>query len=530
MKYKCIPCNHEFEAKSDTKPRCPRCLKIHDVEPIEEAENSAKGGAKSLLVPALVLIVAGIVAATYFFVKKKDTEPPAEPAVNPQTVLEKAGIPDNEVRDPCAPKASVKTLATKLSGGKEGTDGMNALFEGITGLKERGLWLPHNQREPGDSRPLTAATFAERLTKGNGGPWHATSYELACLLYASAKALDIEANMVEIHRFKGEKKPADAEGKFGRYGVTLAGTANAKSEQPVYDLYGGRTGSGALATVTVLNDGGVIAPYFGLSALSLLVKQNMSKALSLNDIAIKLDDQNPYFRSTRGFIFAATGVPSESLVEFEKALKLRSDPIRRINLAEILMLINPLDKRAETEVQAALKDAPDFARAHALKGMIHLVRQEKDQAETELALAERLDPKSPSIAMYWARYYSVTMQSEEAVAKAMDAVKLSGESVSMLLGLAGIYREVARFEDMRRTLDKIYTKLDTPQMADQIKQVFGYDPSPDAEETESDTGGVASKKEDLSPASDFKLKLGDSLNADKKPGLGGNLNLDLNIQ
>ena len=528
MKYKCIPCNHVFEAKADTKPRCPRCLKIHDVEPVNETQNQ-KDTKRSYAAPVGVLLVVAVVVGAYFAVKDDATQDDVRTAVNPTDVFDQLNIPENEAVRPCEVKKNVSALAEALAAGKSGAAGLDALFAGIGRLKEK-KWRPFHQREPRAERPITADRFAAKLLGDEAEPFSATSYELACLLSATAASLDIDARIVEIQSFKGEKSPADPDGKFGRYAVALSPDKAKAAAHPVYDLYSNRSKSAAVAHITILDEAQQMAPYFGIGALSMLVKQEMSKALSLNDIAIKLDKDSPYFRAGRGFIFAATGVPSESLVEFEKALKSRPDPVQRANLAEILLLINPMDKRAETEVQAALKEMPDFARGHALKGMIHLVRQEKDLAETELTLAERLDPKSPSIAMYWARYFSVTMESDEAVARAKKAVELADGSVAMLLGLASIYREVARFDDMRGTLDRILAKTDTPQMAEQIKQLFGYDPKSDDETAEADDTDGAQGDESNLPSGDFKLKLGDGL-GNKGPSLGGGqLDLDLNLQ
>ena len=36
MKYRCIACNHDFDVKAGAKPRCPRCLGIHDLERLGE--------------------------------------------------------------------------------------------------------------------------------------------------------------------------------------------------------------------------------------------------------------------------------------------------------------------------------------------------------------------------------------------------------------------------------------------------------------------------------------------------------------
>jgi tetratricopeptide (TPR) repeat protein len=368
---------------------------------------------------------------------------------------------------------------------------------------------------------LTADKLLERLSKDDKQPYKALSFELACLMLSLAESQDIDARMVEITSFKGEKRPADPPGKLGRFGVALGPVE--KGKPPVlYDVWGARSKGAAKANVNVLDPGGVMAPYYGISALSLLARQEMSEALKLNNVAVKLDPENPYYRAGRGFIFAATGVPDEALMEFEKAVKKRGDAVQKTNLAEILLLVNPMDARAESEVQAAIDEMPDFARAHALKGMIHLIRREKEQAETELGLAERLDPKSPAVAMYWARYYAAAMKSDEAVAKALDAVRLSEDSVSSMLALAGIYREVARFDDMRATLDRVFEKVSSPAMADQIKQIFDYDPSEKPSDSDDEALGSGDLGDDTPPS--FELKLGGGLGKDLG---GGGLGKDL---
>lgn len=551
MKYKCIPCNHEFDAPADSKPRCPRCLKIHDVEAVASGPSSG-GGKKLNVVPVIVLLAAAGIAAAYYFSKKDAPAEEAGKVEDAKSLFDELNIPKNEAVDPCAPTPRIKAFADKAADGKDDVEGMDALYKGVLKLKEQSKWRPYHQREPREGRPLSADQFLEALEGAKDNQVQALSYELSCLLLAAAKSQDIDASMVEILSYDNEKTPADPDGKFGRFGV-VAGTGEQAKTAPMFDLWGGRAKDGAKAKTIVLSDRATMAPYFGIGALSLLVKQDMSPALALNDIAIKLDPKNPYFRAGRGFIFAATGVPSESLVEFEKALKSRPDAVQRINLAEILLLVNPMDKRAETEVQTAIGEMPEFARAHAIMGVIHLMRGEKDQAETELGLAERMDPKSPSIAMYWARYYAAVMNSEEAVSKAKLAVTLSDRSVSSLLGLAGVYREVAEFSEMRSILDEVYTKMNTPSMAEQIKGIFGYDPAPDSATTPDD------EKEDTDngskSASEYELKLGGGgglggsggglggasgltldgadgkggLSGNKSPGLGDSLKLDMKL-
>jgi hypothetical protein len=137
MKYRCIPCNHEFEAPKGTKPRCPRCLKIHDVEPIESPGPPKKTSAKTILVPIAVLIVAIVVGIVYVLTKNDGTGDIKESAVDSKSVFETAGIPKEEAQDPCAPGRYVEKLASKLADGKSGDAAMDALFTGLTHSKER---------------------------------------------------------------------------------------------------------------------------------------------------------------------------------------------------------------------------------------------------------------------------------------------------------------------------------------------------------------------------------------------------------
>lgn len=538
MKYKCIPCDHEFEVKKGAKPRCPRCLKIHDVELISEGKSTGSERPKrSKMIPFIVLAVAAAVFVTFYFVKKNkevdgdNEESRKAPVEDVKSLLISLGVPREEAFDPCGVTPAVAAFAKKHADGKTGSDAVEPLYQAILKLKSEGRWVPHNQREPKDVRPFSAAKLVERLeSKESAGPYKALSYEVACLLFAAAKSQEADPQMVEIISFNGEKAPADPEGKLGRYGVTVGKSKDA----PLFDPYGGRAKDAAKAAVAPLGQTETMAPYFGIGALSLLVRQQMSESLKLNDIAIKLDPKSPSFRAGRGFVFAATGVPEESVVEFEKALKQRPDAVQRVNLAELLMAMNPLDKRPETEVLQALKEMPNFARAHLIKAMFHMMREETDAAETELTLAEKLDPKSPSVAMYWARYYGAKADSEAAIAKAKEAVRLSEESVASLIGLAGIYRELARFGEMRETLDKVYAELDTPEMAAQIKQIFGYEPGSKgeevAEEEKDDKPVDLDALDDATP--DFELKLGEGLGKGSPPTLGGGnkLKLDMNMK
>ncbi|MCP4604641.1 MAG: tetratricopeptide repeat protein [Proteobacteria bacterium] len=546
MRYTCIACDHEFEIKEGAKPRCPKCLGIHDLEPVSGGGGPKQPVKRQWIAPVVVLAIAALVAVIYFLTGKTQ-EPISEVKQHGlSSALEEFGVPEDKLAEPFAITERIEKFAEKVVSNKSGIQAMQAIFDALSKMRGDGKWKPHHQREPRAEKPLAADRLLARLEKG-GEPFEALSYELACLFLASARSLELNAKMAEIYSFKNEKKPADPGGKIGRYGVVLDEGTKEKAP-PLFDPYGGRAGASAEAEVNVLSDVQAVAPYYGLSSLSLLIERNTSEALKLNEIAVKLAPKSPYFRTGRGLIFAASAAPTEALAELEKASKLRLDAVNRTNLAEVLLLADPSGKRSEAELQAALSSMPDYARAHALLAMVHMMQRRLEQAEQELALAERLDPSSPVVAMFWAQFYAAQAQTDQAIAKARDAVRLSEESISSLLGLAGIYRATARFDEMRATLDRALEIAKSPEIAQQIKELFGYNPaqqdSGDAavesaeSEKDSDDGSRELKIElgsERAPIGGGKLKLGEGLDkgfgSGLDKGLGGeNLKLDLNLK
>ncbi|MDJ0765505.1 MAG: tetratricopeptide repeat protein [Myxococcota bacterium] len=529
MKYRCIACDSEFEVEPGQKPRCPKCLSIHDFERISQAKAGANGRGRNWLAPAIVLGIAAVVLGVYFFWVQDKPGDGQSGAADPNIasdlphILEEMGLSPGEAVDPFAITSELTAFAREVAGSKKGVDALKALHEAIVKQGRAGAWRPHHQREPRAGDVFTATQLLNRINAKDAGPVEALSYELAALLLSCVQSLEVEATMVEISGVKGVLKPVDPPGKLGRYGV-IAGTANEGS--PVFDPFGHQVIDTTSAEIVELNDALALAPYYGLKALAVLADHDTAQALKLNDIAIKLFPMSPYLHTGRGLIFAASGAPGESVAEFEKAVKLRDNAVFRANLAEITMLADPTGQRTEAEIQAALKHMPEYGRAHALLAMVLLMRGDVGQAEQELAIADRMDPGSPSIAMFWAQLHASQAKSEQAIEKAQEAVRLSNESVSSLLGLAQIFRLTARFDEMRITLDKVIAKSNSPVMNRQIKELFGY--ASEAEEGADVESGDDGSDEKL------ELKLGNGLGqglTDNKPSLGGEqlkLDLDLN--
>lgn len=512
MKYRCMACDHTFEADEGHKPRCPKCLTIHDVERVEQPRPVSERKKSSLLIPVAILALVGIVVAYYFWgQKQEDVEggsSTSSAAVDFKDVIESSKVPKGKRVDPLAPRGSVEKLAAGAASEK-GREGLAALFDRVVKGRSQGVWRPHHQREQRVTPIRTAGEFAALFEAPPKEPFEALSYELSALLFSMARAEGLEeAVMVEVLSFEGEKKPADPPGRLGRYGI-IWGQVDEKGAAEVFDPHSGRAGSKAL--VRGLSDTEARAPFFALEAMSLLAKKETAAALDFNELAIDLDSRSPYFFMQRGLIFAASGAPgAEILAEFEKTIKLRDDAVTRANYAEMLLLAGVPGGRVEAEIKAALDMAPDYARAHSLMATYHIMRREPDLAESELEMAARLEPSSPQVLMTWAQFYASQNLAEEAIEKAKAAVRLSERSVSSLLNLATIYRGTARFDEMRSVLDEVLAKEETQGMAEDIEKAFGYSPDDLADAApEGDTSGETGSDEGPGKEGSLQLKLGE---------------------
>ncbi len=526
MKYRCMACDHTFESGEERKPRCPKCLTIHEVERVEESGPAAARRRGSFWIPLALIALAGAVVAYYVVGQagQGDDATQADDAaavVSFEKLIEESKVPKEKKADPLAAGDPVKTLASDAASG-QGPKALAALFDRVLRGRTEGVWKPHHQREQRLEGVLRAGELASLFEKKPKEPFRVLSYELAALLFSMARAEGLEdAEMVEVLSFATEKKPADLPGRLGRYAVVW-GEPDDKGVAKVFDPYSGRFDSAAL--VRALSDAQARAPYFALEGMSLLAKKETAKALDFNQLAIELDPQSPYFYMQRGLIFAASGAPGpEILAEFEKTIKMRDDAVSRANYAEMLLLAGLPGGRVEGEIKAAIDKAPDYARAHSLMATYHIMRREPDLAESELELAARLEPSSPQVLMTWAQLYASQNLSEEAIEKAQQAVRLSERSVSSLLNLATIYRGTARFEEMRSVLDEVLANAETEGMAEDIERAFGYSPDEGADaELERDAAGDGGSDGDIGSGGSLQLKLGEG---GFKKGTGG-LRLD----
>lgn len=527
MKYKCIPCDHEFES-TDAKPRCPRCMTIHDVEPLSDSKGSALSKSKPRFTGAVVLLgLLAIGIGAYFLTgQRRGSTEGDQGAVSPSALkqrLAEAGLDADEIVEPCAANDSVKALVQQAAA-TDGDDAPEKLMQWLRTAKEQGKWKPHPQRESRTTAPLAAGELAKKLLEPTpAAPYEALSYELSCLLLSASRDAEATAKLVEVLEFDGEQSPADPEGRLGRYAVEI-GTGE---KAFVLDPYSGRARASAKGRYVALDAVQEVAPYYGLAALSHLVARQTPEAMHLNEAAVALDGRSGWLRMGRGLILAASGALAEALNEMERAVKTQEEPPLLADLAEVQLMADPSGRAAEANLATALAKTPKYARAKALLGVVHLLRQEDEQARHSLEEAERLDPDSPAIKMLMARYYAAQSDTEGAIAKAKEAVRFAGGSPTALIGLAGIYGMTGRQDEMRATLDELLAKVESPAMAEEIKRLFGYEPQT-AADADSDPGS----DDDGAAGSQFKLRLdpGGSGGRSSKYGLGGSSGNGLDLK
>jgi tetratricopeptide (TPR) repeat protein len=466
---------------------------IHDLERLGD-DHKGGGKRRPWLVPVVVLLLAGAIFAVYLLADSNDggNADGDLDAGDLAAALQALGIPQQEIAVPFEITPALRSYAEQAVDGADDEEAVQALLDALAKLRKDGKWAPHPQRESRPEDPLTADQLLAKLDQTGDTPWKATSYELACLLLALARAAEVDAYMAQIHSFDGEQKPADPGGRMGRYGVVV-GQGSDKERPPLFDPYGLRSAKAAQGEFDVLTDLQAVAPGYSHRSLAALIRLETSVAFKLNDLAIKIDPDCALYRGGRGYIFIASEAPAEALAELEKAVKRRDDAITRVNLAEVLLFVDPTGKRAEAELQAALDTMPDYPRAHLLQAMVHVMRREFDGAEQEIAKAERLDPGSPTVAMAWAQYYAGRNMAEEALAKVDQALRVAGDSPTVMLEAAAVYRATARFDEMRAMLKKALARFDSPVMVERLKRAFGYDPDDEEEDDlgETDTAELA---------------------------------------
>jgi tetratricopeptide (TPR) repeat protein len=253
--------------------------------------------------------------------------------------------------------------------------------------------------------------------------------------------------LAEAYAFPGEKRPADPSGRIGYFVVALL---DPEGHPRYFDPFGGHEAPPAGGDVTVLTDVQAIAAALALDALYRSTSRDgASQAVDYARAGVTLSPRSPTVRASHGMVLLSGGGVEEGTRELEAALQIRPDGPRRVQAAALYLAKGELD-RAAREVSRALEQYPDDASAHASLASVYLMRHEQGLAQRALETAERLDPDLSMLPMLWAGYHLATGSLEQARARAEDAVERRPYDLQARLMLARVYRQLNRYEDMRR--------------------------------------------------------------------------------
>lgn len=564
MRFLCVQCDESFES-GEERPRCPKCMRIHGIQPLGAGGTTTEGRSRAGLYGLVGFVALAGVAAAVLLGRGDDGA--SEGAAGVVAKLEVKGVDVGELSAVLEADEPIAAFAQKaIAGHGDPVARARAVSAGLRARADKQAFVPWSLADPREAPPMVAAKVWSAIAE-DGARQKLYPLEVSALAVAALRAVDVPAQVVEIQGYEGDRAPLDPSGCIGYYGVGVpaAGAGSDPKAGPdatgltVFDPYGGRETTPKSGGVVPLSDGEVLAAALGLRALQAAVwKADSSAALVDVEAALSLWPNSASLRSARAVALAAGGGVREGERALEAAAQLRADAPRLNNLATYALQRGDVDT-ASKRVTGALERAPEFAAARVVLAGVHLAQGEPELAKAELDQAQRLDPDLPTLALGWAQYFAAKGDFDEAVRRAERAVELRSKQPLLHLTLGRLYRAAGRYDDLRRAARKALAL--TPQsrrseMRQMIKAVLGptalEEPEPSAatdeateaeeDEGQADAPGAGTQDDSFSlsrgskllggdrasGASDQGLQLGGS---SRKPGLGGaKLNLDVELK
>ncbi len=468
-RYRCVSCNETFTVKPGKKPRCPHCMSIHSVEPVEEKQSfSLPPWGKYVI--AGVLAIGLCVAGAFLFMHLRTTaspvtlDPAALGAVDPKRMssyLAEQDIEEENVIDPFVSSEALDTFAEKHKGFGSGQGRAGSLYKALLALKGEGKYKPFVPRQPRKDEIRFAGALLDAIETGDHP--EAYSLELALMLAAAARHVGLAAVVAEVVDYPGLQAPLDPSGSFGHFAVAVYDGGSYEGSYVLYDLHQGRTQPDDQATSVPLTDAQVVAQVLGHQAVRLVaVEFDAQESLVKLEDALILDPDAVQLHTMRALIYLTSGGLDEGEEELRKALQIRTDAQRLVKWGAIL-LADDEEQEAREQIQKAIDLKPDYALAHASLAMALLAAGEVDEARHELDLARSLDPDDPLISVYETNYW----MAKQDVAKAMKAAEMAFEKnfhdPQTGLLLAAIYGRAGESQKMRDVLQEIRQHENLPQ-------------------------------------------------------------------
>ncbi len=476
MRYQCVSCDVRFDVDGE-RPRCPRCRKTTGLELVPEAAPR-----RSLKTPVVVgLVVAAIGGGYAWWASRAPEGVPSQVPLRPleddelRQFAHDRGVTAKKPPAPFEISDELRRFAERATKGASGAAALAAIQSDLGARRRRGELQPFQGVEPRDTEVRTASRAFAGIAAKRRSPDRPYSLELATLLAAAGRAVDVPAMLVEIAAVPDERAPLDPSGYRGHFGVVLQPDSRKPGKAlDVFDPHRGTRTRLPTSSLVVLDDVAVLGHFLNHQALYKLGQvSDPAAALERVEHGLELAPRSPTILGTRGAILLASGGVEEGTRDLERAYQLRKDAVRRHNLGAAYLVSGDND-RASREIGAAIADAPDFAAARASLAALHIARGELDDAERELRTAEQLDPDLSAVAMLWANLHVARHEPEEAVARAQEAVRRRpGDDRTRLL-LASLYHELGRITDMTHELHTILGRTRQPeQMRELIRANFG---------------------------------------------------------
>lgn len=488
--YICITCDKTFEVEQGEKPRCPRCMSIHSVEPY--LRRGMRLSKQQLRLGGILLVLVVVAVGAYFVLdfsyKKGPTDLAAKVALTHEELvklLKDRGIGAEDAVDPFASKPAFESFVKSTATGISSKGKAQKLYDAFMAMKKKGGFAAYIPRQPNPAEPKTAGQAFEAARKNEETPL--TSLELALMFTKAARIAGLDAAVARVDDYKGLKAPLDPSGNVGHYAAAVYDDDSFQGEATLYDLHQGKVIPHAAALFTLLKDVQATAAFLGHEAFYLSgIRFDSTKALAKVEDAMSLYPASPELHSLKGLIYIASGGIEEGKQQIRKALTIRKDAQRVLKWGAILMAEGE-EEAAIEEIRKAIDMKPEYAMAHATLAMALLSMGESDEARQELDLAKQIDPADPLIPLYEANYYIERGQVGTAIDYAEKAFDKSYGDPQVGMLLAALYEQTGERSRMAKVLDKL---LENENLSDELKATikdrFGYVPTGGGEEDEED--------------------------------------------
>jgi Tfp pilus assembly protein PilF len=376
--------------------------------------------------------------------------------------------------------AAVRTFAERATVGKSGAEERaQALVQALAERRNQRAFVEWSRVEPRIGAPFTAPETL-RAVQQDGAERQLYPLELAALGVAALRSLDVPAMVAEVYAYAKEQRPLDPSGRFGYFGIFLAG----EPQGHVYDPYDGRTHEPAPGDYAVLNDVQAVGAALALRAMHALRNDlDMDAADRDSAAALKLLPQSPSAHAVRAAVLLTVGHPAQKddgqagKQELLEAQKLRDGAAQRNNLA-LYALARQDTRQALKDLGDVLTTMPEYALAHVTRATALLIQYDFAGARAELELATKYDPELALISQMRAQLLASEGKSDEALIEARRAVALSPHDAGALFILARIEHRLGLKDDVRKHAQQIIERTPAAAREDrrsQVRAVLGSD-------------------------------------------------------